>query len=134
MYYYPFSNGLNNTVFSIIPGIFILFFVIVLSVIIISVIRRARRRSQNNASPVLTVDASAVTKREDVHYFHPAGDDIGAMPAASYTTYFATFQVTSGDRLELELPDTEYGMLAEGDTGKLTFRGTRYLGFERNRM
>nr|WP_330380884.1 DUF2500 family protein [Anaerobutyricum hallii] len=25
----------------------------------------------------------------------------------------------------------EYGMLAEGDEGKLTFQGSRYLGFER---
>ena len=25
---------------------------------------------------------------------------------------------------------TEYGQLAEGDTGKLSFQGTRYLGFE----
>jgi hypothetical protein len=39
--------------------------------------------------------------------------------------------VESGDRMEFEVPDTEFGMLAEGDTGKLSFRGTRYLGFER---
>ena len=26
---------------------------------------------------------------------------------------------------------TEYGMLSEGDTGRLTFQGTRYLSFER---
>ena len=25
----------------------------------------------------------------------------------------------------------EFGMLVEGDRGKLTFQGTRYLGFER---
>jgi len=28
---------------------------------------------------------------------------------------------------------TEYGLLVENDIGKLTFQGTRYLGFERNR-
>ena len=26
---------------------------------------------------------------------------------------------------------TEYGMLAEGDSGELTFQGTRYLNFRR---
>ncbi len=26
---------------------------------------------------------------------------------------------------------TDYGMLAEGDRGRLTFQGTRFLGFER---
>ncbi|NLB41750.1 MAG: DUF2500 domain-containing protein, partial [Clostridiales bacterium] len=34
---------------------------------------------------------------------------------------------------EFKVSDTEYGMLAEDDMGKVTFQGTRYLGFERNR-
>ena len=33
--------------------------------------------------------------------------------------------------MELQVDDAEYGMLAEGDTGRLSFQGTRYLGFER---
>ena len=37
----------------------------------------------------------------------------------------------SGDRMELEMAGSEYGLLVEGDNGKLTFQGTRYLGFER---
>lgn len=55
------------------------------------------------------------------------------MDHSSYTThYHATFQVESGDRMELAVNDKEYGMLAEGDTGKLTFQGTRYKEFVRN--
>jgi len=53
--------------------------------------------------------------------------------SSSTTTYFTTFEVESGDRMELKVPDKEYGMLVEGDEGKLTFQGTRYKGFERNR-
>jgi hypothetical protein len=34
--------------------------------------------------------------------------------------------------MEFKIRDTEYGMLAEKDVGKLTFQGTRYLGFERD--
>ena len=49
----------------------------------------------------------------------------------TFTTYYVTFQVESGDRIELRLSGTEYGQLAEGDTGRLSFQGTRYLGFER---
>ena len=33
--------------------------------------------------------------------------------------------------MELQLSGTEYGLLAEGDQGELSFQGTRYLGFER---
>ena len=45
------------------------------------------------------------------------------------TTYYVTFQVESGDRMEMLVSGMEYGMLVEGDYGKLTFQGTRYLDF-----
>ncbi|MNJ74498.1 hypothetical protein D3C77_714380 [compost metagenome] len=38
----------------------------------------------------------------------------------------------SGDRLEFPVSGTEYGQCAEGDQGKLSFQGKRYLGFERS--
>ena len=49
----------------------------------------------------------------------------------SRTTYFATFQFPSGDRLELEIPRDRFGYLVEGDSGKLHFQGTRFLDFQR---
>ena len=52
--------------------------------------------------------------------------------AHTFTTYYVTFQVESGDRMELTVSGSDYGMLVEGDIGKLSFQGTRYLGFERN--
>lgn len=42
-----------------------------------------------------------------------------------------TFELENGKRLELGVKDPEYGMLAEGDRGRLSYQGTRYLGFER---
>jgi hypothetical protein len=42
-----------------------------------------------------------------------------------------TFEVKSGDRMELQVQGHEYGMLVEGDFGELTFQGNRYLGFAR---
>ena len=47
------------------------------------------------------------------------------------TTYFITFEVESGSRMKLKVKDKGYGLLAEGDSGKLTFQGTRYKGFDR---
>ena len=44
---------------------------------------------------------------------------------------FVTFQVKSGDRMELSVTGAEYGLLVEGDLGDLSFQGTRYLGFQR---
>ena len=47
------------------------------------------------------------------------------------TSYYVTFEVESGDRMEFLMAGHEYGLLMEGDKGKLSFQGTRYLGFER---
>ena len=51
--------------------------------------------------------------------------------SAASTAYFVTFEVESGDRMELAVTGEEYGLLIEGDTGRLTFQGTRVKGFDR---
>ena len=83
----------------------------------------------------LTVPAKVTGKRQNTtHHRHPnAGDVSGAhgYHTTSTTAYYVTFQVDSGDRLELSVSGAEYGMLAEGDVGSLTFQGTRYLAFQR---
>ena len=53
------------------------------------------------------------------------------MRSYTYSKYFVTFEFESGDRLELPVDGSDYGLLVEGDTGKLSFQGTRYLGFQR---
>ena len=68
--------------------------------------------------------------RDRVHAYHHAGTG-GAGHTGSSTDYYVTFQVESGDRMEFAVSGSEYGMLAEGDQGTLTFQGTRYLSFER---
>jgi hypothetical protein len=36
--------------------------------------------------------------------------------------------------MELHVSGQEYGLLAEGDFGSLTYQGTRYLGFVRSEI
>lgn len=90
---------------------------------------------RNNRSPVQTMNARVVSKRMKVsgHGMHTAGNNASmrAMGSPTYTRYFATFEMDNGRRMELNVKDSEYGMLAEGDQGRLSFQGTRYLGFER---
>ena len=110
-------------------------FVMVGLCFIVMLIRGAAGWHKNNRSPRLTVDARVVAKRIDVNHYRTAnaGDATGAhgYHTSSNTWYYVTFQVESGDRMELSVDGTEYGMLAEGDAGRLSFQGTRYLGFER---
>ena len=112
-----------DVTFSIMQVIMLLVFVLVLGSIIVTLIRGVGEWNKNNQSPKLTVPATVVAKRSDVHR------GIETMP--TFTSYYVTFQVESGDRMEFEVSDMEYGMLAEGDSGELTFQGTRYLNFRR---
>lgn len=115
--------------------IFFFIFALVISMFVVIAFRGLKEWNNNNNSPRLTVNARVVSKREDVthHTHHNGGDITGA--SGSYTTmdttYYVTFQVDSGDRMEFHVSGSEYGMLAEGDMGNLSFQGTRYLSFER---
>jgi len=125
-------GSFNDALFTIVPVFIGIVFVIVIGLIIYRLAQSANRWRRNNASPILTVDATVVTKRADVQSYHHSAAMNNAAPSAYTTTqYYVTFQVPSGDRMELNVSDAEFGMLAEQDQGKLTFQGTRYLGFER---
>lgn len=65
--------------------------------------------NKNNHSPRLTVDATVVSKRDEVTTHHH-NNGTGGMHVTHSTTYYVTFQVESGD---------------------FSFQGTRYLGFSR---
>ena len=108
---------------------FFLVFAIVIGTFIFSFISGISQWNKNNQSPRLTVESTIVTKRADTSLHHHHANDIHHTTRS--TTYYVTFEVESGDRIELEVNGTEYGMLVEGDYGKLSFQGTRYLGFER---
>ena len=112
------------------PFFFFAVFGMVLIVFVVTLVRGISEWRKNNNSPRLTVPAKVVSKRTSVSRGHHHGAN-GHMHTTSSTWYYATFEVESGDRMELGVSGSEYGMLAEGDSGKLTFQGTRYLSFER---
>ena len=128
-----FGFGFNG--FNIFGIFFFSVFAIVIGMFIYILVKGISTWNKNNHSPRLTVAASVVAKRTNVSHqrYANAGDISGAhgYHTTSSTWYYVTFQVESGDRMELSMSGSEYGMLAEGDFGKLTFQGMRYLGFER---
>ncbi len=80
---------------------------------------------RDNAAPLVTVPALVVTKRPDTWG--------GSGESGAHTSYYVTFEVAGGERVELPVPATDYGQLAEGDRGNLTHQGTRFKTFERTR-
>jgi len=112
-----FHNG-----FGMFGILFTLMFLLVFGMFIFIFVKNIAEWSKNNNSPRLSVPAHVVAKRSHTshhnnHHSH---------------SYYATFQFESGDRLELHLSGSEFGLLAEGDSGILTFQGTRYIEFQRN--
>ncbi|MDO5516572.1 MAG: DUF2500 domain-containing protein [Clostridium sp.] len=109
--------------------------VIIILIILVTIIKGIAEWNKNNKSPRLTVDASIVSKRTTVtnHTHANAGDVTGmhGYNTTSSTNYHVTFQVESGDTMEFNVEETQYGMMAEGDYGKLNFQGSRFLGFIR---
>ena len=71
------------------------------------------------------MSAKVVDKNARTHHHHSNGHHHHTH------SYHITFEVESGDRMELRVPVDEYGLIVEGDEGVLTFQGTRFLGFQR---
>ena len=116
--------------FGMIQIMFFLVFGLALCTVIMTLVKGIAEWNKNNQSPRLTVPATVVTKRSDVSRRRRGGAN-GHHHYHTSTNYYVTFEVESGDRMELHLTGSEYGLLVEGDKGKLSFQGTRYLGFER---
>ena len=120
--YMPIGSGFQ--IMNILSG---LTFAVVFGVVITGLIRSVSQWRKNEKSPRLTVEARVVARRTARQ--RPMSNK--RYSGRDYTNYYVTFQFDSGDRLELQMQGHEFGMIVEGDKGKLTFQGTRYLGFER---
>lgn len=118
--------------FSFVQFIFPIFFIFVFGMIVFTFARAIKQWSYNNKQPVLSVPVKVISKRTQVS--HHTDNQNGHAHRSSSTFYFTTFEVESGDRIELEINGQDYGLIAEGDFGKLTFQGTRFHKFERNRQ
>ena len=119
--------------FGSMPIIFTIMLVVILGFFAFIFISGIKGWHENNKSPVLSVLAKLVAKRTK---FSESSDlDANGMTTHSSSTwYYVTFEVESGDRMEFSVQEKVYGLMAEGDRGKLTFQGTRFLGFEREQI
>ena len=116
---------------TLVPIFFGIVFAFIIGMMIVMFVHIVKEKRKNDASPRLSVPATVVTKRTNVsHRHHHGANDMDY--CTTDTTYYVTFQVGSGDRMELRMSGRDYGMLFGGDRGTLHFQGTRYLGFDRS--
>ena len=121
---YPFGG------FDLIFNLFPIIFFIVFGLVIFTFIKGIQQNMHNNKQPVIPVEVKIVSKRYNVsHHNHHDSDNMHH--TSSSTSYYATFEMTNGERMELEIPSGEFGLMAEGDEGTLQFQGTRFISFTR---
>lgn len=107
------------------PGdLFVLFFAVIIGLVVVSIVKGIGTAISNSQQPIQSTPASVVAKRTNV-----SG---GAGDSSTTTSYYVTFELNSGERREFGLSGREYGMLAEGDRGELSYQGTWYKGFRRS--
>ena len=121
-----------DSTFNMMFGMSQIIFFLVFGIIIVTLIRSLLEWNKNNNSPKIAVEAKVVAKTVNISrsHHHHHNTHMHTHTTTS-STYYITFEFETGDRMELHVPRSEYGMIVEGDQGKLTFQGTRYISFER---
>jgi hypothetical protein len=98
-------------------------FILIIGVFLFIIVKGLSTWMSNNAAAVRTDACRIVSKRTRV-----SG---GSGDSSASTWYYITFEFDDGQRMELQVRGSEYGLIAEGDTGEVTYQGTRYHEFRR---
>lgn len=131
-----FGSGFD-AMFTIIPIIMVIGFVVVIGGIIFSVGKYAK----NKSAPQESVHARVVAKRMDVrhhtnhhNHLHDHDHHHGSMHTtnSSRTYYYITLEFDNGVRQEYLDVKNLYGLVVEGDTGYALTQGEWIVAFERN--
>ena len=117
--------------FSIMSFIPIVMFFVVGAFIIMVFMKVFKQWNSDNKSPRIAVPATVVAKRDSLSHRHHHHHSSAHHHSTTSHTYYATFQMENGERMELLIPVTEFGLLLEGDRGMLTFQGRRFVSFDR---
>jgi hypothetical protein len=107
------ENPFSDFMFSAVPFFIFIVFAIIVMVFVTSFVKGLGQYFRNNSVPEETIPAKLVTKR-------------------AHTSYYAIFETETEDRLEFPVSDQFSGMHMEGDSGMLTYKGTRFIEFKMN--
>lgn len=98
----------------------------IVAIIVTSIVRKRR----NDLAPQKAANASVLAKHTSTQQHPIAGDASGAHGYTTFTIYHVTFLTDDNAQLEFAVDGTVYDRLTEGVRGRLTYQGTRFLGFQ----
>ena len=112
--------------FMLFEFMFPIIFVMVFGMIIFQFVTGIGTWHKNNQSPRLSVSATIVAKRENItHHSHANAGDLSGTHgyhSTSSTSYYVTFQVASGDRMNCRLLAVNMECWRKATLGNLRFR------------
>ncbi len=134
-----------NTMFNLVFGLVIVVFIVVIALFVVNAVKAARQGMANNAAPEVTAQARIVDKRIQLSggttHSAPSWNSDGGLMNSGIShsdpvseQHYVTFEQPGGERFEMKVPASDYGLLVVGDQGTVTMKGTRYLGFQRELM
>ncbi|MFZ5353218.1 MAG: DUF2500 domain-containing protein [Bacillota bacterium] len=118
-----FSNPMDNFMFNSLPFIVFIIFAIVIMGFVVVFVKGISEYIRNNNTPQKSEPARIINNR--THTWGGYGN------MAARTSYYMTFELENGERMEFAVSAQFAGMHIEGDTGILTHQGTRFISFER---
>ena len=123
---------MENAMQTLLPGFFILITVVILGMLVYLTLKGMQEKKDNDAAPIVTVDAKVKAKRIAVHHsaHQQSMNGVPLMAKSHHTTYYATFALEGDQRLELQISEGQFQRLTEGERGKLTYQRKRFHRFE----
>lgn len=115
-----FNEGALSTLVLI---LFISILLLVIGIFLFIIMKSLSVWTSNNNAPIQDRSCKVVAKR--IQFSGSSGN------LSSNTSYYVTFEFEDRSRMELWIGRQQFGYMIEGDTGNLTFQGTRFKEFER---
>ncbi len=121
-----------ETGFDMFSIMFFIVFALIVGTIIINAIKGISEWSNNNKQPILDINCKVVSKELVFHILtHILQILVVFIMVVLVTLHIMLLLNLKVKRTKFSVNGKEYGMIAEGDYGKLKFQGTRFLEFNR---
>ncbi|TVX88208.1 DUF2500 domain-containing protein [Paenibacillus agilis] len=98
-------------------------FILIFGSILIAIIKGLSHWISNNRAPQVSEVCKVIGKRDAVWG--------GTGNSSVQQHHYVAFELRDGSRIELQVKSKEYGLIAEGDQGTVSYQGTRFLSFHR---
>lgn len=136
--------GLFGIGFAIVFALILAFILAMIVMMVAQSVRMGRQRAANAAAPEVQAQVRVIGKRvENLGQSMSGGTP--ALPSRHtvvvrmgddtvYQRHLVSFEQPGGERFELEVPSDQFGLIAEGDAGTVSMKGTEFVGFTREIM